>query len=580
MCRGASNVCKNFVARLAAAAAAVVAHAASPVREPVSFVVVSNAGFGRSLYVVGGPPDLGEWSPTASVRLVWSPGNVWSGRVAVQAGTTAEYKFISRVDSSGQHCQPTNVEWMGGANLTNETPAQPAAPYAGKTLYYHSSWTGAFVRWSVNGSNFFDTAFERVGDGRFGGESLFRASGFAEEGNPVQFVCSGYLSGTQYWDNAPYVGFGSNDYYTPLDVFFLQEGHVFNYWPPAAPSDPTIVTQYVGSSFSNIPGRNVRVYLPRGYTNNTWKRYPVLYMHDGQNVFDPLTVIASWGMHHASTREISQGRMRETIVVAVNNTGNRCAEYLPPGETIPPDIACGASPVPGIGEQYAGFLIHNVRPYVDTDFRTLNDRPNTMIAGSSLGGLISAWIALRTNVHGGAGVLSPSFWAATNEFLDWIELNDTKGSRLYLDLGTDESDLYMWDYFWPVRGSFMQDGYAENLDLLTRIGCGAGHNEAAWSNRLHHLVRFLLPPVDEPNRLAQAEFPPRMEWGGVTALTHRTLGGFAYRLAMATNDAADVWTQMATSSVEALPWSTATWNFTNAPTGAAKGLFRVESFVP
>ena len=563
-------------------AAAASAFAASPVREPTPFVTVSNTGLGRSLYVVGGHPDLGAWSPTASVRLAWSPGNVWSGQVAVQAGTTAEYKFISRVDSSGQHCQPTNVEWMGGANLTNQIPAQPAAPYAGKAMYYHSSWTSAFVRWSVNGSNFFDTAFDRMGDGRFGGESLFRASGFAEEGNPVQFVCSGYLNGTQYWDNAPYGGFGSGDYYTPLDVFFLQDGDLFNYVPPPAPSAPTIVTQFVASSYSNIPGRTVRVYLPRGYTNNTWKRYPVLYMHDGQNIFDPLSGFPSWGVHHTSTREISQGRMRESIVVAVNNSGFRCAELLPPGDTI--QTSSGAcyttNPIPGLGDQYADFMIHNVRPYVDTTFRARNDVSNTFVAGSSLGGLISSWMALRTNVFGGAGVLSPAFWAAGN-FVGWIATNSTKGSRLYLDAGTSESDDSMWDPFWIVRGLFLQDGYAENGDLLTRIGCGAGHNEAAWSNRLHHLVRFLLPPEDEPNRLAQAEYPPRIEWGGgVTSLVHRSLGGFAYRLEIATNGSADVWLPIATSAVEALPWSSVAWTFTNTPPGGAKGLFRAAVVQP
>lgn len=563
MSRVASNVCKKIVVLFFAAAAA---HAASPVREPVSFVTVSNTGPGRSLYVVGSHPDLGEWSPTASIRLAWSPGNVWSGQVAVQAGVTAEYKFISRLDSSGQHCQPTNVEWMSGPNLTSAMPVQPAAPYSGKTMYYHSAWTSAYVLFSTDFSNFVSTNLAQVGAGRTSGEYLYRAAGFGIEGQPIQFVCYGYLNGTQYWDNAPYGGYGSGDYFTPLDVFFLQDGQVFNYTPPPAPSPPTIVTQFVSSSYSNIPGRNVRVYLPRGYTNNAWKRYPVLYMHDGQNVFSPAGF--SWGFHHTATREISQGRMREAIVVGVDNTTNRLAEYCPPGDRV-----LGNE---GIGEDYTAFLVHNVRPYVDWNYRTLNDRANTFAAGSSMGGLISAWMTLRTNVYGGAGVMSPSFWTASN-FVGWIVSNETKGSRLYLDAGTDESDPLMWEPFWVVRAYFMQDGYVENGDMLTRIGCGAVHNEAAWSNRVHHMIRFLLPVLDEPNVLAQMEYPPLLVWSGVTALTHPTLYGFVYHLELSTDALADAWVPVATTAVETLPWSTAVWTFTNTPPGDSIGLLRTRS---
>ncbi|HMP77464.1 MAG TPA: alpha/beta hydrolase-fold protein [Kiritimatiellia bacterium] len=518
-------------------------------REPVSFSTVSNTGIGRSLYVVGNQPELGNWQPTGSVRLAVAGGSNWSGRVALRSGAAVEYKFISRVDSSGQHCENTNVVWMGGDNLATSVVARPAAPYAGKTMYYHSSWTSAFVRWSVNGTNFFDTNFDRVGNGRNGGEYLFRAAGFAEEGQPIQFVCAGFLNGTQYWDNAPYAGYGSGDYYTPLDVFFLQDGHVCNYWPPAAPSAPTIITQFVSSSIGGIPGRDVRIYLPRGYTNNAWKRYPVLYMHDGQNIFDPGGPYGTWGAEHSLTREISQGRMREVIVVGVNNNANRLAEYCPPG-----DSAAGNA---GIADAYAGFLVHNVRPAIDGAFRTLNDRANTMTMGSSMGGLVSSWLALRTNVYGAAGVMSPSFWTAPN-FRGWIFSNDTKGVRLYLDGGTDE-EASLWDHFWPVRGYLMQDGYVERGDLLTFLGCGQIHNEAAWAARTPVALRFLLDLWDEPNRLSKTEYPPRLEWEGATGVVHRTLSGFRYRLETTSNAVEGAWQPVQTSAVHQLPWSSQRW---------------------
>lgn len=539
-------------------------------RETLSFSVVSNTGIGRSLYVVGNQPELGNWQPSGAVRLAWSPGNVWSGKVAVRAGATVEVQFISRDDSAAQHCVNTNVFWPGAPNASNTTPAAPEAPYAGKTLFYHSGWTNAFVLFSVDGTNFTSHPMARIGPGRFPGEYLHVATGFAQAGFPVQFVCYGFFNGTQYWDNAPYPGYGAGDYYTPLDVFFLQDGQIYDYWPPESPSPPAIVTQYIVSSWApTVASRNIRVYLPRGYTNNLWKRYPVLYMHDGQNLFDPGGAFGSWGVEHTVTREISQGRIREVLVVAVDNTSARLAEYTPPGDS-------GAGPA-GVGDLYANFLIHNVRPAVDSAYRTLSDPPNTLTAGSSMGGLISSYLVLRTNVFGKAGIFSPSWWAAPN-FRGWIASNNTAGARLYVDAGTLEG-ASMWDYLWPVRGYLLQDGYAEHRDLLTVIGCGQGHNEAAWSNRLHRALHFLLSPWDEPNRLAQQTYPPRVEWSGATptGAVHRTLHGFRYHLESTVDLLPSSWISTATSTVEALPWSSQLW-----PIGGSATLqhIRVSAEVP
>ncbi len=551
-------LCKKFVF---AALAVGTAWGVEPAwREVRSFSAVTNTGLGYSLYVVGNQPELGMWQPTGAVRLVWTPGNVWTGRAALRAGATVEVQYIRRRDTNTQHCVNTNVLWPGVPNTTSMIAAPPAAPYAGKTLLYHSSWTSATVLFSMDGTNFFDAPMDRIGEGRFPGEYLHRAAGFGAAGLPVQFVCYGYLGGTQYWDNAPYPGYGAGDYYTPLDVFFLQDGQVYNYFPPPAPSPPIILTQFVASSYSGISSRNVRIYLPRGYTNNAWRRYPVLYMHDGQNVFDPGGAFGSWSADASLTREISQGRMREAIVLGVNNTDNRLSEYCPPG-----DFVLGN---PGIGDAYANYLIHNVRPAIDTAYRTLNDRPNTLTMGSSMGGLISSWLAFRTNVFGKAGVLSPSFWTASN-FVGWIASNETKGARIYLDGGTAEPFLSLWNPLWQVRGYLMADGYAEFDDLLTVIGCGHAHNEAAWKDRTPRALQFLLNLWDEPNLLAQQEYPPRVEWTASTptGLTHRALGGFQYRLETTTSPVTAAWNPIQTSATHALPWSDQNWSITNISMG-------------
>ncbi len=559
-----SNVCKIF---FAAACLSVAARAEVAWRTPVSFTAVSNTGIGRSLYVVGNQPELGNWQPTGAVRLSVAAGTNWSGQVAIRSGASVEYKFISRVDSSGQHCENTNVVWTGGANLTSSVPAHPVAPYAGKTMYYHSSWTSAFLLFSTDGTNFSSTNMTQVGAGRTGGEYLYRVSGFGVAGAPVQFVPSGFLGGTQFYDNAPYPGYGSGDYYTPLDVFFLQGGQIFNYWPPAAPSASQIVTTFVGSSFGSIPARNVRVYLPRGYTNSAWRRYPVLYMHDGQNVFAPGGAFGCWGVESTMDREISQGRVRETIVVGVLDVGNRLSEYCPPGDT--------AAGNPGNAKEYANFLIHNVRPHVDAAFRTLNDPGNTLTIGSSMGGLVSAYLGLETNVFGKVGPMSPSFWTASN-FVGRIATNALPLVRFYMDWGTGNEASSMWNPCWGVVAALDRNGYSRGQDLLPVVGCGQDHNEAAWSNRFPVAARFLLSPWDEPNRLAQEEHPPRVGWSGATGVVHRSLAGFRYRLEQA-SDPGGAWASVQTSAVEALPWSSVEFG---ASGGAEIRLFRSVAEMP
>lgn len=547
--------------------------AESPWREPLFFSITTNVATNESVFVLGDHPDLGAWDPVKAVQLSYSTGDVWSGQIAVRSGEAVEYRFISRLDDQSLYCAATNFQWLGDSNLSTSTPPQETAPYSGKTLFYLSSWTSVTVQFSTEGTNVLSASLAQVGEGRVPGEYLYRVDGIGEEGDPIQFSFSGYLSETQYWDRAPYSGYGSNDYYTPLDVLVVQDGDVFNYTPPPAPAASAVVTQTVVSTVSNIPNHRTRIYLPRGYADNTWKRYPVLYMHDGQYVAN------QWGAWPTLDQEISQGRMRETIVVAVEAV-NRCAELLPPGETLPPNVGCGTNAIDGIGDAYGDYLIKDVKAFVDANYRTLTNRENTLVAGSSLGGLISCWLGMMTNVFGKVGALSPSFWAGPS-LVDWIDTNDSSGLRIYLDLGTNEdSENVMWGGFWYTRYKLLDDGYAENRDLLTVIGCGASHNEAAWKARLPGVLRFLLNPWDEPNRLAQQTYPPALAWAEEfatepTSLVHRTQAGFRYQLEVATNAQEGIWSPVATSAVEALPWASAAWSLTNAPQPDSLEFYRI-----
>lgn len=527
------------------------AHAGSPHRESVGFSFTQDVGLGRSVYVVGSHPDIGSWNPVNAVRLRWTPGNVWTGSVAIQAGTELEYKSIARTNSIDSHCDVGNATWQSGPNLTLTVPAQPPAPYAGKTIYYHSSWTNASILYRLGTSeDFVNVPMEQVGPGRSPEEYLYRVSGIATAGEPIEFAPNGYLDGQEYWDNAPYPGYGDegNNYFTPLDHIFLQDGHIFNYRPPASLSVPQFITNQVDSTVANIQGRRVRVLLPRGYEENTWKRYPVLYLHDGQNVYAP-GGIGSWDTEVSTIREVSQGRMREVILVAIDNTNDRLADYCPPG-----DVAAGSA---GKADLYYQYLINDVRAYVDTTFRTLTDPANTGLMGSSMGGLVSAYVGLEAGDEFGLiGAMSSSFWTATN-FVTRLGTIDTSGVRIYMDAGTGEQPS-VWR-IWDVYNQLLADGYSQNAEMWTVIECGTGHNEAAWRGRYPAAARYLFNLLDEANLLAYEDQPLHMELMKAATtpdwlVRFTALHGWQYDLEESTSLTLPDWSEADTTSIERMPW--------------------------
>lgn len=548
------------------------ARADSPRRIPVGVSVTWNVGFGTNVYVTGNHPDLGSWTSTGAVKLRWTSGNVWTGAIGVQAGHALEYKFISRNGAAGEHCNPLNIVWTPGDNLAAGLPSDPAPPRPGKTVFYYSGWTNASLL-VIDGTNYTGHPMTRVGPGRNATEFLYRADNVGVAGEGIEFVPNGYRAGGQQWDNpsdpAPEWG---NNYYTTLDAFLLQDRQVYSYWPDPAPSAPRIETRHIGSSYPAITGRTAWIYLPRGYDSHPWKRYPVMYFHDGTNVFDPGGAFGSWSADRTATREIAHGRMRETILVAVNNADNRRVEYQPPGDTYPNEP-------PGHGHLYLNFLVHNVRPTLDVHYRTWNDPRNTVVGGSSMGGLISLYCGYETNIFGKVMAMSPSITRAPN-YTAALWGKARRPERIYLDTGTAEGNVGIgvgnyWEKPWEAYDIFLAQGYVPNLDLLMRAGCGHVHNESAWAQRLPWAFRFLLPARDEPNRIEAATFPPELSSAGPDFdIAHDRLHRFRYHLQTAAG-VSGTWTNLQTSAVETNPWSAGTW--TNPPRIHADGAYRVSA---
>ncbi|WP_201977370.1 alpha/beta hydrolase-fold protein [Hymenobacter rubidus] len=180
--------------------------------------------------------------------------------------------------------------------------------------------------------------------------------------------------------------------------------------------------------------RRIWLYLPPDYASTT-RRYPVLYLQDGQNVFDATTSFAGeWGVDKSLNQLAASGQdPTGCIVVAVDNGPNRFGEYSPWN-----NAAFGG----GQGDLYVDFLVQTLKPYIDTTYRTMPGPATTGIGGSSMGGLIAAYAALREpTVFGRACVFSPAFWFATTHLFDHVRQNPAApDSRFYFASGTTESD--------------------------------------------------------------------------------------------------------------------------------------------
>lgn len=221
--------------------------------------------------------------------------------------------------------------------------------------------------------------------------------------------------------------------------------------------------------------RDVLVYLPPSYAE-TDRHYPVIYMHDGQNLFDRATGFAGQEWEVDETMQVLAEEGLEAIIVGLANTPQRITEYNP-----------FLQHRGGQGEAYLEFIIDTVKPLVDRDFRTLPDREHTGILGSSMGGLISLYgFFHRPDVFGFAGVMSPSLWLGGGAIYSFINARDFVPGKLYLDNGTRENSARM------LNAVLIEKGYIPDENLLYVVEQDAEHNEAAWARRLPDALRFLL----------------------------------------------------------------------------------------
>jgi predicted alpha/beta superfamily hydrolase len=251
-----------------------------------------------------------------------------------------------------------------------------------------------------------------------------------------------------------------------------------------------------------VDARNIDVWLPPDYEKNKNKKYAVLYMHDGQNLFNPKEAFggADWGVDETLTRLIAEKRVRPAIVVGVWNTPKRYAEYFPQkavkfSETKKLSNTYGQENQRIISDDYLKFIVEELKPFIDKNYSTAANLKNTFIMGSSMGGLISAYaVSEYPQIFGGAGCVSTHWIAADGAVIEYLRKNlpAAKNHKFYFDFGTETLDSKYEPFQNKMDEVMRAKGYVAGKNWVTRKFVGAEHSEKSWRERVDDPLTFLL----------------------------------------------------------------------------------------
>jgi predicted alpha/beta superfamily hydrolase len=271
--------------------------------------------------------------------------------------------------------------------------------------------------------------------------------------------------------------------------------------------------------------RHVSVWLPPGYAlpENASRRYPVLYMHDGQNVFDPSTAFLGreWHADEIATEAIERGSIPPVIIVGIWNTPERVGDYTPDQDL---EDARGDNKPQGRGgngARYLRWIVHELKPFVDSNYRTQPGRETTAIMGSSLGGIISLAAAEQhPETFGCVAAVSPSLWWNTGAVIGRWRTRTPDLCRLWVDMG-DRERAGLTDALKAFEAAARP---ACETRLHAEVVPGGRHDEPSWSARLGRTLKFLFAASDwqqvappEPVPAPEAVKPAQDGSGGARA---------------------------------------------------------------
>ncbi len=449
------------------------AHADGVPSQTLTFSINYLTTPGDSVFVLGNRPELGGNNIRKAVKLIPQPdgggGLDWSIDIAIPQGASFNYSYLVREDAVSRLSDPTNGVVIAG-------------PFAGATDAPIPATRDLYV--FVPGDTTAPEVLFTVGGG-----SVAKPLLAALPGSDLKVArLAGQPNGAGIEAT---VGAATID--TPLHVVMRRGNRKYNYvaldtatnfgnkLEGVVPTTTIVATRSVGGQ----TGRGYQVYLPRGYEAHPERSYPVLYMHDGQNCFLPGGPFGSWGAEAIADELINEAQIREIIIVAIDNSSNRLTEYNPHWSG-------------SINAAYNSFIVNELKPQIDANYRTLPGARHTGVCGSSFGGVATLSLLFNhPDVFGRGAAMSTSFWATTFDDDLSAGLLDPN-VVLYLDAG-DQSDG--GDATVAARDGALAAGRTLNRDLFFQIGFGDAHNEAAWNRRFDEALEALFPITDEQNAL-------------------------------------------------------------------------------
>ncbi len=443
-----------------------------PGRQLVKFEIATNAPL---LAVLGDLPELGSNVVSQALRMVRdNAASPWRLTVSLPVNRRFTYRF---------HRGSVPL----GEVLTGETVAVRSG-LGGNLLFCHAPNDAARLHWRQDDGEFHSAPLQRIGEGRTPEESLWRSAVAGEAGRPWEFFIA---SEDEAFRDPP-----TGAYHTPLNAPFLQDGELFTYRPaavvgPSRRDYETNAPPSLSSTHLANEVRHYRVLLPRGYDEQPNRRYPVIYFHDGQTMWETSpfyqagrNVIDPDGMELAAL--VRQGIVGEMIVVGVDATLNRTANYRP-----------GITDGVDLSRQYAAFLIEELKPLIDARYRTLPDVNYT--AGYSFGGIVALFLGWdHPEVFRGIGSWSGSFYTSSSIMPRRVRDEPSRPIRIYLDSGEDARQENL-----ELRNMLLRKQPAYSLEGSLRhvYAPGQQHVTEHFVRRLPDMMSFLYPATESEGEL-------------------------------------------------------------------------------
>lgn len=445
----------------------------------------------QSVFLLGNLDELGGDEVTRAIPMQSDDSLRWRLSVSVPADREITYGYWVR-----DHRDTGIEDPQNGTRISEEkTIRQHREPRPdGKALLLHSTFDDPILHWRQDNGDYNQLVLKKVGNGRLEGEHRWKAHGFGLASRNLQF----FITDREQTVREPLEG----AYETPLERMFLQDQELFTYLPEPSvspmrrdygPQPRSLESEALGQV------RQYTVMLPRGYDEQTSRHYPVAYFYDGQILWDPVGSFIPWdrdGERMAGL--VGSGEVGEMILVGmISDLTRRLAEVTPPE-----DMVYGTN-TPGQADAVMKFLTMELKPLIDSTYRTRPGQNDTYMAGFSGGGLLAMLAGWEYHGIFGAVALQSAGLGAAPNFNTRILRDPRPPFRIYFDVGTQDGKDPAGNAFFElsqrVWNDFLGDAPPGILEKDIRVHLGLGHTHQFHDagQRIQPLMTFLHPATLE-----------------------------------------------------------------------------------